>query len=120
MSISDKDSVDVALGGLHSYLKKKLEGFDYYNLNELQHRAMSQEYKFRKAKENCESHQSSTHDECESNGSDDERKEVYVAEFVWPSKAMPCSRPLHKPITKNRREEARFTFDVSKCDRIFD
>ena len=43
------------------------------------------------------------------------REEVYVAEFVWPSEAMPCSRPSLKPITKNRREEARFTFDVSKC-----
>ena len=25
-----------------------------------------------------------------------------------------------EPIQNNRREEARFTFDVSKCDRIFD
>ena len=120
MSISDKDSIDIALGGLHSYLKEKLESFNYYNLNDLQLRAMNQEYKFRKAKEDCESHQSSTHDECESNGSDDERKEVYVAEFVWPSEAMPCSCPSLKPITKNRQGEARFTFDVSKCDRIFD
>ena len=120
MSISDKDSIDIALGGLHSYLKEKLEGFNYYNLNDLQLRAMNQEYKFRRAKEDCESHQSSTHDDSESNGSDDERKEVYVAEFVWPSEAMPCSCPSLKPNTKNRREEARFTFDVSKCDRIFD
>ena len=43
-----------------------------------------------------------------------------MAEFVWPSEAMSCSCPSLKPITKNRREEARFTFDVSKCDRIFD
>ena len=66
MSISDKDSIDVSLGGLHSYLNEKLEGFNYYNLNDLKLRAMNQEYKFRKAKEDCESHQSSTHDECES------------------------------------------------------
>ena len=43
-----------------------------------------------------------------------------MAEFVWPSEAMPYSCPSLKPITKNRREEARFTFDVSKCDCIFD
>ena len=110
MSISDKDSIDVALGGLHSYLKEKLESFNYYNLNDLQLRAMNQEYKFRKAKEDCESHQSSTHDECESNGSDDERKEDYVAEFVWPSEAMPCFCPSLKPIKKNQREEAHFHF----------
>ena len=26
LSIFDKDSIDIALGGLHSYLKEKLEG----------------------------------------------------------------------------------------------
>ena len=41
LSISDKDLVDVALNGLRSYLKEKLEGFDYYNLNALQLRAMN-------------------------------------------------------------------------------
>ena len=35
LSISDKDLVDVALNGLRSYLKEKLEGFDYFNLNAL-------------------------------------------------------------------------------------
>ena len=33
MSISDKDLADVALGGLHSHFREKLEGFEYnYNL----------------------------------------------------------------------------------------
>jgi len=36
LSISDKDLVDVVLNGLRSYLKEKLEGFDYFNLNALQ------------------------------------------------------------------------------------
>ena len=33
---------------------------------------------------------------------------------------MPYSCPSIRPIKKNRWEEACFTFDVSKCDRIFD
>ena len=33
---------------------------------------------------------------------------------------MPCFCPSLKPIKKNQREEAHFTFDVSKCDRLFD
>ena len=45
-----------------------------------------------------------------------ENKEVYAAEFVWPSKAKPGSVPSFKPIQKNRQEELKFTFDVSKCD----
>ena len=75
MSISDEDLVDIALGGLHSYLKEKLEGFDCYTLNTLQCRAMNQEYRFRKAKESCKAHQSNTHVDCESKTSDDEKKE---------------------------------------------
>ena len=45
---------------------------------------------------------------------------MYAAEFVWPSKAKPGSVPSLKPIQKNRQEELKFTFDVSKYDRIFD
>jgi len=39
---------------------------------------------------------------------------------MLPSKAKPGSVPSLKPIQKNRQEELKFTFDVSKCDRIFD
>ena len=49
--ISDKDLVDVALNGLRSYLKEKLEGFDYFNLNALQLRAMNLEYKIKNSKD---------------------------------------------------------------------
>jgi hypothetical protein len=52
--------------------------------------------------------------------SDDEGKEVYAAEFVWPSKDNPSTCASLKPVRKNRHEEVKFTFDVSKCDRIFD
>ena len=52
--------------------------------------------------------------------SDDEGKEVYTAEFVWSSKDEPSTCSSLKPTHKNRHEEVKFTFDVSKCDRIFD
>ena len=45
---------------------------------------------------------------------------MYAAKFVWPSKAKPCSVPSLKAIQKNQQEELKFTFDVSKCDRMFD
>ena len=45
---------------------------------------------------------------------------MYAAEFVWPLKAKAGLVPSLKPIQKNRQEELKFTFDVSKCDRIFD
>ena len=82
--------------------------------------ALGQECRFKWAKETCESHQSNRHVDCESDNSDDEKRGVCVAELVWPSEAIPYSCSLLKPIQKNRQEEVRFTFDVSKCDRIFD
>ena len=57
---------------------------------------------------------------CDSNCSDDEDKDVYTAEFVWPSNDKPCTCGSLKSIYKNQQENMKFTFDVSKCDRIFD
>jgi hypothetical protein len=52
--------------------------------------------------------------------SGDESKEVYAAEFTWSSddKANTCASL--KPAHKSRQEEVKFTFNVAKCDRIFD
>ena len=85
LSISDKDLVDVALNGLHSYLKEKLDGFDYFNLNALKLWAMNLEYKIKNSKDAYKPHRSNTHVvEYDSNSSADEDNEVYTAEFVWP------------------------------------
>ena len=45
---------------------------------------------------------------------------MYAAEFVWPSKDKPSMCSSLKPVQKNRQNEMKFTFDVSKCDRNFD
>jgi hypothetical protein len=51
--------------------------------------------------------------------SDDESKEVCAAEFTWlpNDKANTCAflKPTHKSWDK-----MKFTFDVAKCDKIFD
>ena len=56
---------------------------------------------------------------CESNYSDDEGKDVYAAEFAWPSNDKPCTCGSLKPIKINRQDNIKFTFNVSKFDRIF-
>jgi hypothetical protein len=58
--------------------------------------------------------------ECHSNGSGDETSNCFVAEFVWPAQARSVPYSSLKPIHKNQQEEMKFTFDVLKCDRIFD
>ena len=90
-------------------------------MNFLQVKVMGLDFKLKNDKDTFRPHQSNTHIlDHDSDSSDDESKEVYAAEFVWPSKAKPGLVPSLKPIQKNRQEEPKFTFDVSKCDRIFD
>jgi hypothetical protein len=50
----------------------------------------------------------------------DEFADVYTAEFVWPTKAKSSACSSLQPVQKNWQEEIKFTFNVAKCDRIFD
>ena len=50
----------------------------------------------------------------------DDEVDVYTTEFVLSSKAKPYTCNALKPIRKNRDEEIKFTFERSKCDKIFD
>jgi hypothetical protein len=83
-------------------------------------RGMAQELKLNKEKEHSKPRRSNVHMiEYDTNSLDDEN-EVYVAEFVWPSKSKASSCASVKPATKGRQEELIFTFDVYKFDHIFD
>jgi hypothetical protein len=50
---------------------------------------------------------------------DEEGNEIYVAKWVENLGDKPISCSFLKP-NGGRREEMRYTFDVSKCDRLFD
>ena len=43
LSLSKKDLVDLALAGLHSSYREKLDGSSFYSINQLQVRALGQE-----------------------------------------------------------------------------
>jgi hypothetical protein len=58
--------------------------------------------------------------ECHQNSSDDESKEVYAAELVWPKQAKSLACSSLQLVQKKRQEEVKFTFNVGKCDKIFD
>jgi hypothetical protein len=63
---------DLALGGLRSHFKEKIEGYDFITVNQLQVRALNQEFKFKNAKDTYKTHRSNTHVvDYESNSSDD-------------------------------------------------
>ena len=120
MNIAEKDLADLAFNGLCSHLKERLEGYNFFTVTQVHQRALAIESQSKEPQESHRHHRSSVHTlECNSDCSDDESKDVYAAEFVWPSQAKPFTCSALKPIHKNRQDE-KFTFDVSKCERIFD
>ena len=52
--------------------------------------------------------------------SHDENADVCVAEWNWASTSKPFVCSSLKPASKSRQDDMCFTFDVAKCDRIFD
>jgi hypothetical protein len=74
LSISENNLADLAFGGLRSHYKRKLEGFDFLSINQVQVRAVSLEYKFKNAKDTYKIHRSNTHVvDCESSSDDEEK-----------------------------------------------
>ena len=73
MKISEKDLVGLAFDGLLSHYKKKLEGFNFPLVNYFQFQATGFEYRFKNAKETCETDQS-IHVDCKSDSNDEKKK----------------------------------------------
>ena len=91
----------MALGGLHSHFKENLDGYDYFSLNQLEIKALNLEYEFKNVKDTYKTHHSNTQIvEFDSDTLDDVEKDVYAAEFVWPSVDKPCSFSSLKPTQK--------------------
>ena len=107
----------MVLNGLRSHIREKLEGYDFLTINQVLQKALAQESRSKDAR--SKSDRPNIH-VLNNDSSDDKNGEVYAAEFVWPSKAKSYSCASLKPIHKNRQEDIKFIFDVSKCDKIFD
>src|SRR5664279_3718051 len=110
---------DLVLNGLRSHLKEKLEGYEFLSVSQVQERALAQESRASESKDSHRMNRSRLNTIDSNAGSDDEA-DVYAAEFVWPNKAKPYICDDLKPIRKNRDDEFKCSFDVGKCDRIFD
>jgi hypothetical protein len=99
---------------LLSYLRDKLDGTQFFSIAQLHQRALDCEIRF---KETSKSAGRTIH---LVERADDESANVYTAEFVWPTKAKSSAYSSLQPVQKNLQEEIKFTFNVAKCDRIFD
>ena len=122
LTISDRDLADLAFASLLDFHKAKLEGQEFLDVSQVLQKALANESRAKETRDSQKSIEKPNRPiyvlGCDSNCSDDEGKDVYAAEFVWPSNDKPCVCGSLKPIHKDRLE--RFTFDVSKCERIFD
>jgi hypothetical protein len=119
--ISENDTTDLAFNGLHSYLREKLDGHTFITLPQLQQKASTQESRSKENKDNFKHTRCNVnYVDCDSDSSSNESNDVYVAEFCWPSKTKSYACDSLKPVHKNRLEEIKFTFDVTKCDNFFD
>ena len=117
MNIAEKDLANLAFNGLRSHLKERLEGYDFFTVTQVHQRTLAIESR---SKESHRHHHSSVHAlDCNSDCSDNESKDVYAAELIWPSHAKPFTCSALKPIHKNQQDE-KFTFDVSKYEIIYD
>jgi polyhydroxyalkanoate synthesis regulator phasin len=56
----------------------------------------------------------------ERDNSDNESTNKCTTELVWPIKSKPSPSSSLHPVQKNQQEEVKFTFNVAKCDKIFD
>ena len=101
-SLSEKDLADLTFNGLRSYLKEKLEGFDFITVNHLLMPAIGVEFKYKNSKDSFKPRRSNMPVvEIDSDCSGDEEKGLYAAEFVWPSKDKP-STCLSYPVFKRK------------------
>ena len=119
LMISERDLTDLCFASLCSS-RDKHQHYEFVNVNQLLQRAISAESRLKEShdayKSNCHIvHVIGDH----SNFSDDENREVFPAEIKWPTENKMVTCPSLKPIHKNQGDEIKFTFDSSKCDRIF-
>jgi hypothetical protein len=103
---------------LHYYLKEKLEGIQFFTLAQLHQRDLACESRSKELVKTV--HHNAHIVEHNQSSSEDEPKEVYTAEIVWPEQAKSSACSSLQLVQKKRQEEVKFTFNVGKCDKIFD
>jgi hypothetical protein len=116
LTIAEKDLANLAFAGLTPYLKDKLDGQEFSDTNQLLQRVLPYENRAKSSR-----FRDSANKDKEKHHINfmEEEAEICIAEWVENPRDEPISCSFLKP-NGGRREEMRYTFDVSKCDRLFD
>jgi hypothetical protein len=126
LNISNKDLADLAYSGLSPHLKEKLECHVFFDVSQVLQRALDCESWakesrcFPRSSDKLKNEHHINMVEYSSESSDDEEANMCVAEWNWWSKSKPFVCSSLKPTSKSWQDEMRYTFDIAKCDRIFD
>jgi hypothetical protein len=124
LTIGENDLAKLAFAGLSMALKDKMEGHDFVDMNQVLQRAMAYESRakehetFGQFKE-VTSKENPGANLVEEGSASDEDAEVCIAEWVDTPKDKPIACSFFKPRLR-KRDEVNFTFDVTKCDKLFD
>jgi hypothetical protein len=104
------------------YLKDKLDGQEFFDTNQLLQRPLPYENRVKSSQfwDSANKDKEAHHMHFLEDESDDEDgNEICVAEWVEKPGGKPISCSFLKP-NERRRDEMRYTFNVSKCDHLFD
>ena len=83
MNLAEKDLADLAFNGLQSHTKEKLEGHEFFAINQVHQRALAAESQSKELHESHRHHCPNTHAlEYHSDSSENVSKKIYAAEFV--------------------------------------
>jgi hypothetical protein len=117
LTSAEKDLADLSFAGLTLYLKDKLDGQEFSNMNQLLQHALPYENhaKSSQFKDNTNKNKEQHH----VNFVDEEGNEICVVKWVENLGDKPISCSFLNP-NGERREEMRYSFDMSKCDHFFD
>jgi hypothetical protein len=108
-SFGRKQLAGLAINELRYYLKERLEGIQFFTLAQLHQRALACESR---SKETAKTIRHNVHIvECDQSSS---------GEMVWPKQVKSLACSSLQLVQKKRQEEVKFTFNVGKCDKIFD
>jgi hypothetical protein len=115
----------LACSGLLSRLRDKLEGHIFSDVSQVLQRAMDCESRAKESRSFTRSGDK-PRNECPINmveyasKSSDKEADMCVAKWSWASKSKPFVCSSLQPTSKSQQNGIHFTFDVTKCDRIFD
>jgi hypothetical protein len=125
LNIFDKDLADLAYSGLSPHFKEKLENHVFSDVSQILQWAMdceSQGKESRGLPKSSDKPRNECHVnmvEYSSESSDDNEANMCIAEWNWSSKSKQFICSSLKPASKSRQNKMRYTFDITKCDRIF-